>query len=1162
MMPVLFVCLCWLALLPSVCWAQRDLTTIPPPDPELERKTFMLPEGFEVNLFAADPQIAKPIQINFDAQGRLWLVSSRTYPQIHPEGQASDRVLVLEDEDGDGVSDRTRVFADNLLIPTGVAPGDGGAYVAAGTEILHLSDKDGDGKADTRRIVVGGFGTEDTHHLIHTFCWGPEQHLYFNQSVYIHSHVETPWGVRRLNAGGIWRFRPAYTRLDVFARGLYNPWGLAFDDYGTTFATDGAGREGINYVVPGAAYVTAYGAERMLSGLNPGSPKHCGLEIIGSRHLPDDWQGNVVTCDFRGHRVCRFVLTGSGAGFFSREQQDIIKSAHVAFRPVDVKVGPDGALYIADWYNPIIQHGEVDFRDPRRDHTHGRIWRVTYQANPLVIPPDLASATDDELASQLASPERLTRQQAKRLLKERGPGVLPAVKRWARGLDNTAEGYHQRRLEALWVYQSLDVVEPELLVSLLRCIDPQARAAAARIVGDWHARLDEPIALLEARATDEHPRVRLEAVRALACIPDAHAIEVAMRAFDPDVPSYSAFMPLEVRQANQPQQKRVEVDEWLDYVLWLTARDLRPVWEPALLSGEIDFDGNVRHLIYVLKSAGSAELVPVLTQLLRDGRVTDDERHEVVDVITAFGGPTELGELLDLAVAANDEHAAGILLSLLQSFERRRVAPAGEKHPLDQLVASRNHNVRNLAIRCAGAWRIARLWPSVRAILQSDREVLETRIAAIASATSYGGEEATGLLTTLAARRDGESLEIRSTAIQALLRLDVDFAVVAAIGLMQQTRQAERLAPLCEAIVQQRAAIDGLTTALAGQSIPSDAAVVALRVVESSGQSLPELSAALQAAGNVRGGPKQLSPRGMQLLVAEIESAGDPAAGERIYRRQELNCVKCHAIGGAGGNVGPDFISLGASAPLDYLVDALLDPNKQIKESYRTQVVLTDEGLTRSGILVRETDDALILRDAEGREQHVPLDAIEIRQDGASLMPAGLSDQLTRAELVDLVAFLKALGRLPEYTIGTEPIARRWQTLHPTDDAVRRLHHGGEELAAVDGEALPWQTVYSRVNGSIPLDDLPVIRIGDRHVRIVRLTLFSANPNTPAALQLNTTQEMTGWWNGQPLELGTTIPVTLDKGVNRLTLKVDASRQGPDLRIGLADAVPGVRFGP
>ena len=184
---------------------------------------------------------------------------------------------MVEDTNGDGRAEKTTVFADGLLIPTGVAPGDGGCYVANSTELLHLGDSDGDGRADTSRVVLSGFGTEDTHHILHTLRWGPDGRLYLNQSIYIHSHIETPWGIRRLNAGGIWRFHPETMRLEVLARGWVNSWGHHHDRFGQSFVTDGAGGEGINHLVPGAAYVTAIGVPRILRGLNPGSPKYLSL---------------------------------------------------------------------------------------------------------------------------------------------------------------------------------------------------------------------------------------------------------------------------------------------------------------------------------------------------------------------------------------------------------------------------------------------------------------------------------------------------------------------------------------------------------------------------------------------------------------------------------------------------------------------------------------------------------------------------------------------------------------------------------------------------------------------------------------------------------------------------------------------------------------------
>ena len=474
--------------------AQKD-ASIPDPDPEIERKSFQLADGFEVNLFAADPILAKPIQMNFDARGRLWVVSSEVYPQIEPGQSANDKVLILEDRDGDGRAEKTHVFADGLLIPTGVEPGDGGVYVANSTELLHLLDTDGDGKADRRRVVLSGFGTEDTHHILHTLRWGHDGMLYFSQSTYIHSHIETPHDVRRLNGGGIWQFRPETMQLEIFIRGLINPWGTHFDRYGQGFSTDGAGFEGVNYLVPGAAYAWAIGVPRVFKGLNLGSPKYCGLEIASGRHLPDGWQGNLITNDFRANRVCRFVLTDDGAGFALREQPELIKTRHPAFRPIDVKMGPDGAIYIADWYNPIIQHGEVDFRDPRRDHTHGRIWRVTAKGRPLVDRPKLADATVAALLEALKAPEDWTRHQAKRVLKERGSGAVePEWAAWVARLDPADKEVEHHRLEALWTYQTINVVEPKLLAAVLKSSDARARAAATRVAGLWEDRLSDPSA--------------------------------------------------------------------------------------------------------------------------------------------------------------------------------------------------------------------------------------------------------------------------------------------------------------------------------------------------------------------------------------------------------------------------------------------------------------------------------------------------------------------------------------------------------------------------------------------------------------------------------------------------------------------------------------------
>jgi glucose/arabinose dehydrogenase len=440
--------------------------------------TFDVADGFEVNLWAEDPQLHKPIEINWDAQGRLWVASSEVYPQIKPGQPATDSVVVLEDKNGDGRADKSSVFAEGLLIPTGVLPdSDGGCYVAASHQLFYFKDTNGDGKADEKRIVLSSFGTEDTHHNLHTLRWGYDGHIYMNQSIYTHTHVETPHGVVHLNSGGIWRFDPDTYRLEVFTRGGCNPWGHAWDEYGNSFFTDGAGFQGVSYCVPGAMYFTYAGARRELQSISPGSyPKFASLEIVRSPQFPDDWQGDFITCDFRAHRVVHFKYSEAGAGFQTREMPDLLRSTNVTFRPIDVKFGPDGALYIADWSNPIIQHGEVDFRDSRRDKEHGRIWRVTAKGRPLATRHDLAKSSISELLDRTLSRNRWEQEQARRVLRLReSKTVFSALDPW---LQKQADP--RARLEAMWLHEAFDKPDTRLALDLAASKDENLRAAATR----------------------------------------------------------------------------------------------------------------------------------------------------------------------------------------------------------------------------------------------------------------------------------------------------------------------------------------------------------------------------------------------------------------------------------------------------------------------------------------------------------------------------------------------------------------------------------------------------------------------------------------------------------------------------------------------------------
>lgn len=1132
----------------QVALAQRELKDIPIPDAEEERKTFVLPEGFEVNLFAADPGIHKPVQMNFDPQGRLWIAASEVYPQIAPGQKATDKILILEDTNGDGVSDKTTVFADGLLIPTGVEPGDGGAYVANSTEVLHLKDTDGDGKADQSRIVLSGFGTEDTHHILHTFRWGMDGQLYMNQSIYIHSHVETPYGVRRLNAGGIWQFRPETMKLEVFARGWVNTWGHTFDRWGQSFATDGAGGEGINYVVPGASYPAVFGVPRILHGLNPGSPKYCGLEMVDGRHLPDDWQGNLITHDFRGHRVCRFVLSEDGSGFAARQQQDLISSNHVAFRPIDVKQGPDGAIYIADWYNPIIQHGEVDFRDPRRDHTHGRIWRVTAKGRKPLAKPKLVGADVASLLNSLKSPETFERQHAKRVLKELGADkVLQPLTAWVAQLDANDPQFEHHRLEGLWMFQSLDVPNVTLLDAVLKSKTPQARAAGVRVVAQWFGvavgATDEPklpdqsakaLAWLETAVADEHPRVRLEAVRALAEFPQLDAAKLALRAVD------------------QP------LDQFSEYALWQTSRELASVWLPEVVAGRFDFEGKIPRLLFAIRSAEATPAVSVLVAKWKNGEVLAENGIAAVETIAQLGDPDHLRFVFD-KVTSNDavpSTAALMLRTLAEAKRKRNVQPAGDLGSLINALKSPDPRLQLAAVDCIGAWKVESFRAPLAELVNDAQASGPARLAAIQGVAQLGGGASKQLLAQLAGSNEAES--IRAAAVTSLIPLDTGNAAKLAVTWLASSKEIGQQGAVINAFLQHKGGPDVLASALVDQKLPEDAAKVALRIITGSGRQEPKLTDALSKSGGITNMPKKLAKEEMEALVNTIKDQGDAAHGERIFRRAELNCLKCHAIGGAGGKVGPDLVSIGSSAQVDYLVDSILDPNKNVKEGYQSVVVTTDQGKVLTGIKLRQTDTDLLLRDVEDREFGVPLKSIDELSNGSSLMPVGLVDKLTKSELIDLVRFMSELGKPGPYAAVTARVARRWETLQPTEESYRRLTRNSETQTVADDTGVNWLPVYSSVQGSLPVQDIldftfqRKLEGTTRKIGYVRTTI-NVTTAGPVGVTLNKPDGLFVWIDGKQIDPATKLTLPLEVGSHKLSFAVDLHSRTEPLRVELTD---------
>lgn len=521
---------------------------------------FILPPGFTINLFASevDFPIGNPVKMTFDPQGRLWVASMPSYPQYLPGSPPNDKIVILEDTNGDGSADQYTIFADSLYMPLGFELGDGGVYVTQAPDLIFLKDTDGDGKADSKKILLHGFGTEDIHHSISDYTWGPDGALYFQMGTFLHTQVETPYGPRRGAYGTTWRFEPRTMKLDPYISYPYaNPWGNVFMRNGTHLIGDVS--TGRNYFAPPLTVATDYPKKHVTMSdflTSTAKPKTCGMEIVSSSQFPDSVQGNVLFNTFIGFQGIRqHKIANQGSGIIGYETTPLLQSKDPNFRPVDLQFGPDGALYVVDWYNPIINHGERALRDPRRDHIHGRIWRITYNGRKLLQPTDMTRLNIDQLLDQLKVYEDRVRYRARVQLREFSEDkVLPVVDKWISNLDVNDKNFEQNKLEALWVYQQFNHPNEKLLNELLKAKDDHVRTAATRVLLYWNDRIKNSEDKLVSMSKDTSERVRLQAIIGLSHFNSPKAVKALL-----DVTG-------------------LPMDYYIDYALKESLKQLEPVW--------------------------------------------------------------------------------------------------------------------------------------------------------------------------------------------------------------------------------------------------------------------------------------------------------------------------------------------------------------------------------------------------------------------------------------------------------------------------------------------------------------------------------------------------------------------------------------------------------
>jgi putative heme-binding domain-containing protein len=1075
--------------------------------------------GMKVNLFASEkefPDLVNPVQMEFDTKGRLWVAAWQSYPHWKPGEPMNDKLLVFEDTDGDGKADKMTVFADHLHCPTGFAFYNGGVLLAQAPDVIFLKDTDGDGKADVRLRVLDGIDSADTHHTANSFVFGPGGDLYFQEGVFHHTSVESPYGpVQRNRDAGVYRYEPRTQKFEVYVNfGFANPHGHVFDRWGQDIVIDGTGANPYQAALFSGQvdYPSRHAGPPQV--YRPKTRPCPGAEILSSRHFPDDMQGDLLVANvivpFQG--ILRYKLEDKGAGIVGKQMEPILYSSDRNFRPADIRVGPDGAIYFTDWHNPIIGHLQHHIRDPNRDREHGRIYRVTYEGRPLLKPAHIAGEPIEKLLNLLKVPEDRVRYRARTELGGRDTDqVMAALRKWVAGLDRKDPAYEHHLTEALWLHQSHNVVDEELLRRLLRSPDFHARAAATHVLCYWRDRVRQPLELLRQQINDESPRVRLEAIRALSFFHDEGALAVAAELLThPD-------------------------DQYLRFVFNETLNIL----EHRLGSGRLD----------------RQNIAVSLLRMLQQGRVAPERRGVLLETVCRHGGPGELQAVWEQARRTDGyppELRRRVLGWLADAAVTRRVRPAVEPAAVEQLLTGSGAEAGLLpeAIRLAVAWKAAGASGALQKIARDGKAGPEARAAAIDGLAALGGPAARQTLRELAGASNPVPVRFRAAA--ALTRVDLEAAATDAAAALAASTEADDPGSLVDAFLIRKGGSERLAAALAKQKVPADAAKRVLRALFLAGRNDAQLADVVGRLAGVDAAPRPPTADEVRKLAAEVQARGDAARGEHVFRRADLGCMKCHALNKAGGHVGPDLGPIGGSSPIDYIITSILDPNASIKEEYLTKVISTNSGQFLTGIVVERGKDQVVLKDATGKLVRVPTADIEEETAGKSLMPEGITRILTHGELLDLIRFVSELGKPGQFALPGVPTVQRWKRLRELPASLREGVPNRDVLRDAVLRAAPeaWDTVYAQVNGTLPLAESRPLRSGEviylqGDVQVVQ--------SGPVEVRVTSTEPVTFWVDEEPFEKQDRATVPLSAGRHRITVRV-AARSGataPRLRVEL-----------
>ena len=960
--------------------------------PEIAAQSIRVADGLELKLFAAEPLVRQPVSMSFDHRGRLWVLEYLQYPNPNglkptaideylrtkydrlpeppPRGpQGNDRITILEDGDGDGRADRAKEFLSGLNLASGMALGYEGVFVAQPPYLLFYADRNHDDLPDgDPEVLLTGFGMEDAHAFANSLTWGPDGWLYGAQGSTVTADIR---GIGFQQ--GIWRYHVPSKRFELFAEGGGNTWGIDFDRNGQLFA-GGNTNEPLCHHVQGAYYIKGFGKHGPLHNpftfgyFNP--VKHVGFlgtALTGGCVI---YQGGLFSQRF--HDVCIYPnlranamrvskLVPVGSTFESHYQEDFAVSSDVWFRPVDCLVGPDGALYAADWCDVNISHTNPQDRSqwypPSRDD--GRIWRfVPTGTNPRPMEPlALEERASSDLIKLLRHRNTWYSREARRILGERRDrSVVALLRPQIFGSDE------QIGLESLWAVYVSGGFDDALAVELLSHPSPVVRAWTIRLLGD-ERQLSTFFAarLVELAENESDATVRSQLACTAKRLPGAQALPIIEQMLRRDDDARDPHIPLLLWWA-------VEDKALSDRAGVLRLVSDKSAWQHALVR-DVIAERLVRRYVGERSDAGWDACVTLL-----------DAAPDAV--------------LRDRLIAAIDLQLAGGRLDMppLQLSKR-----------IEQLLAE--PMTAPALLRLALRLQIDKALPKSLALLSDRSASAEDRAALMpAVGATQHPEFVPALLACLAA---DEPIAVRSAAISALQAYD-DPTVAESIVATYATMTPELKAQARGLLVSRAAWAQALIDAVRAGKIPAgDVDIGQVRQMLVHAQ--PELNRQIES---VWGKVTPATPREKQGKISAVQTmlakgSGNPAAGKPLALK---HCGVCHQLFGEGNKIGPDLTTADRKN-LAVLLPNVIDPSAVIRPEFVAYSAQTADGRVLVGLMADSNPETVTLLDAKNVRTTLARSEIEaLEASPISLMPERLLDALTTQEICDLFAYLRSAG--------------------------------------------------------------------------------------------------------------------------------------------------------